>query len=126
MADIAFLLIVFFMVSTTFSKDKTTVDLPSSTIRTEIPKNATIISVQGNGEIRANGDVYEIYNLQGFVEAILVEARQKGDEPDFILKIDKKVKYSLVDQVVEQLKKAKAKNICFPTTEETNKALEEM
>ena len=40
MADIAFLLIIFFMVTISFEVDKTTVTLPETNIRLEIPKQA--------------------------------------------------------------------------------------
>ena len=40
MADIAFLLIVFFMVTITFEKDKTQVALPKTELRYEIPVTA--------------------------------------------------------------------------------------
>ena len=45
MADIAFLLIVFFMVTITFEKDKTQVALPKTDLRYEIPKETAYISI---------------------------------------------------------------------------------
>ena len=40
MADIAFLLIIFFMLTTSFSPVKTSVDLPSSVQREEVERDA--------------------------------------------------------------------------------------
>ena len=51
MADIAFLLIVFFMVTTTITVDRTTVDLPTSLQRTEVPKDAAVIAIEADGII---------------------------------------------------------------------------
>ena len=57
MADIAFLLIVFFMVTITFEKDKTQVALPKTELRFEVPKEAAYISVTNIGQIRVtNGE----------------------------------------------------------------------
>ena len=49
MADIAFLLIIFFMVTINFEVDKTQVFLPKTTIRLEIPKKAAYISITEAG-----------------------------------------------------------------------------
>ena len=54
MADIAFLLIVFFMVTISFEVDKTQVALPETEIRLEIPKKAAYVSVTANGQIRVS------------------------------------------------------------------------
>ena len=54
MADIAFLLIIFFMVTINFEVDKTQVYLPKTEIRLEIPKKAAYISITENGQIRVS------------------------------------------------------------------------
>ena len=51
MADIAFLLIVFFMVTTNITVDRTRVSLPTSVERTEVPKDAAVIAVEANGVV---------------------------------------------------------------------------
>ena len=45
MADIAFLLIIFFMLTTSFSPERTSVQLPESQIRTEVSKDAAIVAI---------------------------------------------------------------------------------
>jgi biopolymer transport protein ExbD len=114
MADIAFLLIIFFMVSTSFSKDKTTVQLPASTERIEIPKNADIISISKAGEIRFNNE--EVTMTEILDNASL--AMSKNSEQFFIIKADKTVKYELIDEALEQLRQAGVRNISFPTVQE--------
>ena len=52
MADIAFLLIIFFMVTINFEVDKTQVYLPKTEIRLEIPKKAAYISITEAAQIR--------------------------------------------------------------------------
>ena len=51
MADIAFLLIIFFMLTTSFSPVKTSVDLPESVDRAEVEQNAAIVAVTTQDEI---------------------------------------------------------------------------
>ena len=59
MADIAFLLIVFFMVTTTISVDRTTVQLPTSMERGETPKDSAVIAIEENGVIHfSDGEVH--------------------------------------------------------------------
>ena len=57
MADIAFLLIIFFMLTITFEVDKTQVQLPRTEIRIEIPKKAAYVSLDDTGTLRvSNGE----------------------------------------------------------------------
>ena len=51
MADIAFLLIVFFMVTTNITVDRTRVSLPTSMERTEVPKDAAVIAIEESGVV---------------------------------------------------------------------------
>ena len=54
MADIAFLLIIFFMVTINFEVDKTQVLLPKTALRLEIPKKSAYISIIESGQIRVS------------------------------------------------------------------------
>lgn len=45
MADVVFLLIVFFVLTYSVSPDLTRMELPRTTVRTEVPKGAAIISI---------------------------------------------------------------------------------
>ena len=50
MADIAFLLIIFFMVTTAYSLDRTALELPQTAEQQQSPKGAAlIVSVLGGG-----------------------------------------------------------------------------
>lgn len=117
MADIAFLLIIFFMTTTTISKDKVTVELPTSLERYEVPKNAEIISIQKNGEVRVNGEVTPVSEIY----PIAADAMAKNSEKFFIIKADTRVKFGLVNEVLEQLRLAGVKNLSFPTRQEIEK-----
>ena len=54
MADIAFLLIIFFMVTFTIEVDKTQVTLPKTVLREEIPKKAAYVSITKPGFIKVS------------------------------------------------------------------------
>ncbi|MBN2053867.1 biopolymer transporter ExbD [bacterium] len=114
MSDIAFLLIIFFMVSTTFAVDKTSVELPSSVERLEIPKGPTTISLQKTGELRIEGKEATMMDIQPAASEQLL----RNMEHYFLLKIDRNVRYEMVDEILDQLRMAGARNLSFPTLQE--------
>ncbi len=121
MADIAFLLIIFFMVTINFEVDKATVALPKSGLRFEIPKKSAYISVTSNGVIRvSSGEEISVpvpgpENVLSF--AVDVVANNPGKA--FVLKADKDVPYRYVDGVIDALKQARAEVIYLLSEQET-------
>lgn len=121
MADIAFLLIIFFMLTITFEVDKTQVELPRTEIRMEIPKKAAYVSVTENGQIRVS-DGEEISSLvRGPEDVLSFAAEVLASQPDkeFVLKADRGVPYESVDRVIDALKQAKARVIYLLSQQET-------
>lgn len=121
MADIAFLLIVFFMVTISFEVDKTTVTLPETDIRLEIPKQAAYVSVTANGQIRVSSGEEISVPVPGPDEVLSFAAGVVQSDPSkaFVLKADKDVPYQYVDGVMDSLKQAKAQVIYLLSTQET-------
>lgn len=121
MADIAFLLIIFFMLTISFEVDKAQVDLPRTVVRLEIPKKAAFISIIDSGEIRvSNGEetsviVPSIDDLLSFAASVVALDPRK----EFVLKADKSVPYRTVDRVIDQLKQAKVEVIYLLSQAET-------
>lgn len=113
MADIAFLLIIFFMLTITFEVDKTQVALPRTEVRQEIPKKAAYVSIDESGVLRvSNGE--EISAVVPGVEDVLSFAAgviATDPSKEFVLKADGEVDYRHVDQVLDALKRAKVKMI---------------
>ena len=113
MADIAFLLIIFFMLTTSFSPVKKSVDLPESDIRTEVQQDAAIIALDEDGGIafsdgtEMNVDVKSIDELGDLIRATVANGPQK----QFVLRAARKARYQLVDQVLDRLRSAGARNI---------------
>ena len=113
MADIAFLLIIFFMLTTSFSPERTSVSLPESEIRTEVSKDAAIVAISSQGEISfTDGDqpaftLANIAELGQYVKALVAAIPRK----EFLIKADRDVRYELVDGVLEQLRTNGARRI---------------
>lgn len=111
MSDIAFLLLIFFMVTTSFSVDKSPVNLPRTKYRTEIPKNHEVISIQRNGIIQFHGDRVIMADIQPLCAMEL----SKDKERLFLLKIDKDVNWAIVDELLEQMRLGRVRNLSLPT-----------
>ena len=121
MADIAFLLIIFFMVTISFEVDKTQVTLPETDIRLEIPKQAAYVSVTENGQIRVSSGEEISVPVPGPDEVLSFAAGVVQTDPSkpFVLKADAEVPYQYVDKVIDSLKQAKAQVIYLLSNQET-------
>ena len=112
MADIAFLLIVFFMVTITFEKDKTQVKLPTTDLRFEIPKEAAYISVTSNGQVRVTSGEEMSQPVQpDDVVAFAANVMQLYPNRPFVLKADAGAQYQHIDNILDSLKQAKVELI---------------
>jgi biopolymer transport protein ExbD len=113
MADIAFLLIIFFMLTINFEVDKTQVGLPRTDLRFEIPKRSAFISVTRQGQIRVSAGDEVSVPVPGAEEVLSFAASVVASDPTraFVLKADRDVPYQYVDRVIDALKQAKAEVI---------------
>ena len=118
MADIAFLLIVFFMISTVFQVDKTSVALPRSNndTRSEVVKESAFVVLTAEGLIKASDGVEDSRVIHkedlGVLAAAWMQARPS--QP-VVIKADQEVKYHLIDDVLEELRNAGVTNLKFLT-----------
>jgi biopolymer transport protein ExbD len=121
MADIAFLLIIFFMVTISFEVDKTQVVLPKTAIRLEVPKKAAYISITENGQIRVSSGEEISVPVPGPEDVLSFAAGVVAMDPtkEFVLKADHDVPYRYVDRVIDALKQAKARTIFLLSMQET-------
>jgi biopolymer transport protein ExbD len=121
MADIDFLLIIFFMVTISFEVDKTTVALPKTDLRFEIPKQAAYISVTEVGRIRVSSGEEISVPVPGPEEVLSFAAQVVANDPSkaFVLKADRNVPYRYVDRVIDALKQAKAEVIYLLSEQDT-------
>ncbi len=121
MADIAFLLIIFFMVTINFEVDKTTVLLPKTALRLEIPKKSAYISITEAGQIRVSSGEEISVPVPGPEDVLSFATGVVASDPSkaFVLKADSTVPYSYVDKVIDALKQAKAEVIYLLSEQET-------
>ena len=119
MADIAFLLIVFFMVTTNITVDRTRVSLPTSMERTEVPKDAAVIAIEESGVVHfSDGEEQSrVINMNDILPAAAF-VMEKNMLKFFIIKADGNAEYQFVDEVMENLRQANVRNIAMLTGQE--------
>lgn len=113
MADIAFLLIIFFMVTTAFSLDRTPMELPKTEEQEQTAKGAAIISITRDGQLRFSAgeeDAHQVNGMAGLSAAIRSVTATNSLHP-FVIKADRSVRYEVIDQVLEQLRAARAQDV---------------
>jgi biopolymer transport protein ExbD len=115
MADIAFLLVIFFMVTTAYSLDRTPMELPQTREQQQTAKGAAIISITEDGTFRfspGEADTAVVNGLPELAEAIRGVTGGNRLHP-FVIKADRRVKYRIIDDVLEQLRLAGAENVAL-------------
>ncbi len=113
-SDIAFLLILFFMVTTVFRTEKgLKIELPQAkaTERLLKRKHATNIWVSRDGKISIDDKLITLNQVQFKISEKL------RDDPDLVVLIrsDKKVRYGIINDILEKLKDARAFKVVFST-----------
>ncbi len=125
MADIAFLLIIFFMVTTTHEVDRTSVNLPLSRTRTEAEKGSAIVVLARDkfGELfymfsdgknmshSVNGP-QDIYH-----EASAITYRDQTTQ--FILKADGEIRFEKIDELLDTLRRADVQKVLLLAQQRT-------
>jgi len=120
MADIAFLLIIFFMLTTSFSPERTSVQLPESLIQMKVTDEASIIAITRDEQIRFTSGEEESVPLSGPEELGLIvkEIIELVPSKEFVVKADRNVRYEAIDGVLETLRSNGANRIGLLTRPE--------
>jgi biopolymer transport protein ExbD len=115
MADIAFLLLIFFLVTTTIDMDKGLgIILPAEGQELEInKKNILNCLISASGAVLLGGEPVELKNLSRRVQ----EKLRENDKLIVSVKAHEKAQYDVYIQVLDQLKLAKATRISIAETE---------
>jgi biopolymer transport protein ExbD len=110
LVDILTILLIFFVVTTTFKKDQPEVqiNLPESKTAKKLPAEAehVIVSVDENDEIKLDGRAMGVEELEGAVRDI-PEARKST----LALQADKKASFGTIIKVMDALKLAGVRNL---------------
>ncbi len=115
-ADIAFLLIIFFMVTTAFGTTRgLEMTLPKKQKAEEVKTTeAVLIEIDEDGSISIDGIPYSVEDIQPYLEPKLARNPNK-----FVLvKSDLSAKYQGMVSVIDELRQAGVKNISIPTQKE--------
>jgi biopolymer transport protein ExbD len=113
MADIAFLLIIFFMVTTAYSLDRTPMELPQTREQQQVPKGAAIISVTRDGALRFSAgeeDTQPVADMQQLAASIR-QLTAANTLHAFVIKADRDVRYAVIDELLEHLRLGRAENV---------------
>ncbi len=111
MADIAFLLLVFFMVTTIFKlEDGLAIEMPKAEAGQEVPRErVSHIWIDRAGNVSINDNLVAVEQVESLVYAKLVE------NPGIVVafNVDKQTQFRRVDAVMEELKAANATRVSF-------------
>jgi biopolymer transport protein ExbD len=118
LADMAFLLLIFFMVSTTFRKEKPlpiTIPDAEATKKLDVPRKDILhIWVEQNGDVFINDSLIPMENVSNIVAPMKLENPQLT----VVLRADAEVPYVYIDGVQQELRQANSLFLTFYTSVE--------
>ena len=128
MADIVFLLLVFFILTYKVEVDRTKMDLPDTWIRIKVPEKAAVVSISPPDDI--SGPPLTVRVSTGKEMSLPVSTDEeivtfastevaRDPEKEFIVKADESVPYERVDAVLDALKQSKVKYIFLLSDQKT-------
>ncbi len=110
MMDIVFLLLIFFLVTSTFLPDSgMDLELPESTTATQSELAPTMISVAEDGALRLDGEAISVEELQQRVAALPQSDRQR-----ITVRADARVDYGVIVRIIDALRNAGVNGLSLP------------
>lgn len=114
--DMVFILLIFFMVTTTFVKDmKLELDRPSASSATAASTKATRVFIDNAGEVYVDNQPVRIYSLQSKLRDMLRVSTDKS----VLVVTDENATAKLVLEVIDQIKLAGATDVGVATEQES-------
>jgi biopolymer transport protein ExbD len=117
LVDVLTILLIFFVVSTTFKRDQPEVqiNLPDAKTATAVPAELehAIVSVDRNDEVKLDGQPIAIDQLEGVVRDLPPTRRSS-----LALQADRKASFGIIIKVTDALKLAGVKNLPAFTQEQ--------
>lgn len=116
--DVVFLLLIFFMVSTTFDRNsEIQVTLPEATIDEAIRKDISIeVTISGEGTFFINGQRVVNTQISTLKQAMLKAAKGKSDPP-IIISADARATHQSVISVMDAARQLGFIHLSFATTQ---------
>lgn len=113
--DMVFILLIFFMVSTTFVKDmKINIDRPGASSSSRASTKSIRVFIDKNGDVFLDGQPVRVWVLQGKVRDMIKMSSQKS----VLVVTDKTVPAQKLVEVVDQCRLAGAKDVGVATEQE--------
>ena len=130
MADIAFLLIIFFMVTTTHELDRTSVNLPVAKIREEAEKGAAIVVLaksidEATGaenlvyKFSDGNDTSQVVSGPDDINLEASRATYADSTKQFILKADGTVQFEKIDELLDAMRRGGVQRVLLLTGQAT-------
>jgi biopolymer transport protein ExbD len=115
MADIAFLLIIFFMLTTVFSVDQgIIIELPETSQRESVDLRELVLVIDAAGQVYSDGAVIPMDKVGDLVKS----RRLANPKRPVVVRSDKNVKYGVVADVMDELLEAGVRDVALPTVAE--------
>ncbi len=112
--DVVFILLIFFVVTTTFVKDMNLdINRPSASTATVAPSKAVRLYIDNQGAVYLDGQPVRLWMVQSKVRDLL-----KGGAKDVLVVTDSEVHADRLVEVVDQARLAGAKNVGVATRKE--------
>ena len=112
--DMVFILLIFFIVTTVFAKDKgMDIQRPSQQSSGELAKENLLVAITAEGNIRVGGQPLSINSLRAYVSN-----RLRKEVLPVVLLADKNAPVGLLADVMDECRMAGAKNISLDTEKE--------
>ncbi|MCH2205047.1 MAG: biopolymer transporter ExbD [Lentisphaerales bacterium] len=112
--DMVFILLIFFIVTTVFAKDKgMDIQRPSQQSAGEVDRESLLVAITSEGKIRAGGQPLSINSLRAYVSN-----RVKKMALPVVILADKNAPIGLLADVMDECRMAGAQNISLATEKE--------
>ena len=114
LVDVVFLLLIFFMLSTSLSVNPgIKIDLPKASAEQVKKKKTTLrVAIEAGGRIYLEGKKLSLVQLR---EKFQVVGKEQGDEALVVIEADKKVYHGLVVKVMDAAKSAGLNKLAIAT-----------
>jgi len=116
--DLAFVLLVIFIITTTPVVNDLDVDLPSAALRAKEPKpKVNYVTIEKDGSVFLNKDRVDVVALQAMVAALRLENFQRNETQDIsiIIRGSAKTKYQNIVSVMDALQQANVAKVNLAT-----------